>query len=207
MTLEQNSECSNAPEAYSTARHQHGAARQPRHQRPTRSAEAASREERIPRAADFESALAKAYASAHDPKMATRTWREVMAEMASDGRDSTQMRCRRAMNSKAFDSIRDKNLIATTSDDLFSVMRGGMNSVNPTICAAFTTSPSILASSRGRSSPRVRGRKSFPPAVAPSRKRSTKKSSPPKPIPSAALKTTFVEFSWLPRVFFGECYL
>lgn len=75
-------------------------------------------------------ALAKAYASAHDPKMATRTWREVMAEMASHGRDSTQQRCRRAMNSKAFDSIRDKNLIATTSDDLLSVMRGGMNSVN-----------------------------------------------------------------------------
>ena len=34
------------------------------------------------------------------------------------------------MNSKAFDSIRDKNLIATTSDDLLTVMRGGMNSVN-----------------------------------------------------------------------------
>ena len=75
-------------------------------------------------------ALAKAYASAHDPKMATRTWREVMAEMASHGRESTQQRCARAMNSKAFDLIRDKNLIATTSDDLLSAMRGKRNSVN-----------------------------------------------------------------------------
>ena len=63
-------------------------------------------------------ALAKAYASAHDPKMATRTWREVMAEMQSHGRASTQQRCRRAMNSKAFDLIRDKNLIAKTSPSI-----------------------------------------------------------------------------------------
>ena len=75
-------------------------------------------------------ALAKAYASAHDPKMATRAWREVMAEMQSHGRASTQQRCRRAMNSRAFDAIRDKNLIATTSDDLLSAMRGDRNSVN-----------------------------------------------------------------------------
>ena len=31
-------------------------------------------------------ALARAYATAHDPKMATRTWRDVMAEMSSHGK-------------------------------------------------------------------------------------------------------------------------
>lgn len=67
-------------------------------------------------------ALARVYASAHDPKMASRTWREVMAEMASHGKASTQERCTRAMNSKAFEAIRDKGLIATTSDDLLCIM-------------------------------------------------------------------------------------
>jgi integrase len=72
-------------------------------------------------------ALARAYASAHDPKMATRTWRDVMAEMASHGKATTQERCQRAMDSKTLDLIRDKTLLATTSDDLLSVMRAGRN--------------------------------------------------------------------------------
>lgn len=75
-------------------------------------------------------ALARAYASAHDPKMGSRTWRIVMEEMASHGKASTQERCKRAMNSKTLNLIRDKALIATTSDDLLSVMRAGRNSAN-----------------------------------------------------------------------------
>jgi integrase len=75
-------------------------------------------------------ALARAYATAHDPKMATRTWRDVMAETSSHGRESTQQRCRRAMNSKSLDLIRDKTLLATTSDDLLTVMHAGRNSTN-----------------------------------------------------------------------------
>jgi integrase len=75
-------------------------------------------------------ALAKAYASAHDPKMATRTWRDVMAEMTSHGKASTQERCGRAMSSKSLDFIRDKALIATTSEDLLCVMHTGRNSTN-----------------------------------------------------------------------------
>ena len=75
-------------------------------------------------------ALATAYATAHDPKMATRTWRDVMAEMASHGKASTQERCGRAMNSKSLDLIRDKTLLATTSDDMLTVMRAGRNTTN-----------------------------------------------------------------------------
>jgi integrase len=75
-------------------------------------------------------ALARAYASAHDPKMATRTWRDVMAEMASHGKASTQERCARAMNSKSLDLIRDTTLLATTSDDLLCVMRAGRNATH-----------------------------------------------------------------------------
>jgi integrase len=75
-------------------------------------------------------ALARAYATAHDPKMATRTWRDVMAEMTSHGKASTQERCGRAMNSKSLDLIRDKTLLATTSDDLLTVMHAGRNTTN-----------------------------------------------------------------------------
>ncbi len=75
-------------------------------------------------------ALARAYATAHDPKMATRAWRDVMGEMASHGRVSTRERCRRAMNGKNLNLIRAKTLIATTSDDLLTVMHGGGNATN-----------------------------------------------------------------------------
>jgi integrase len=75
-------------------------------------------------------ALARAYATAHDPKMSTRTWRDVMVEMASHGKPSTQERCWRAMNSKSLNLIRNKTLLATTSDDLLAVMHAGRNTTN-----------------------------------------------------------------------------
>jgi integrase len=75
-------------------------------------------------------ALAKAYASAHDPKMSQRTWQNVMDEMASHGRPSTQLRCKCACGSKLFDSIRDKALIATTGEDLLNIMKVGGPSTN-----------------------------------------------------------------------------
>ena len=75
-------------------------------------------------------ALARAYASAHDPKMSTRTWSDVMSEMALHGKASTQERCSRAMKSRSLDAIREKTLLATTSDDLLSVMRAGRNTTN-----------------------------------------------------------------------------
>ena len=75
-------------------------------------------------------ALARAYATAHDPKMSTRTWRDVMTEMASHGKASTQERCARAMNSKSLDLIRNKTLLATTSDDMLTVMHAGKNTTN-----------------------------------------------------------------------------
>lgn len=75
-------------------------------------------------------AHARAYASAHDPKMATRLWRDVMSEMASHGKASTRERCSRDMNSKRLNPIRDRALIATTSEELLSVMRDGRSSTN-----------------------------------------------------------------------------
>ncbi len=45
-------------------------------------------------------AMAKAYALAHDPKLASRTWQDVIKEMMADGKPETQERCLRAMQSR-----------------------------------------------------------------------------------------------------------
>ena len=62
--------------------------------------------------------VARAYLSAHDAKMNTRTWIAVMREMGTHGIASTQERCARTLCSKAFDSIRHKPLIQTTAEGL-----------------------------------------------------------------------------------------
>src|SRR5665213_1971779 len=75
-------------------------------------------------------AMAKAYASAHDPRLASRTWLDVIKEMMTHGKESTQERCFRATQSRPFDAIRNKPLIATTSEDLLNVMHLGGHATN-----------------------------------------------------------------------------
>jgi integrase len=72
-------------------------------------------------------ALAKVYATAHDPNMATRTWQQVMDELATHGKESSQQRTRRATSSKTFDLLRNKPLMETTSQDLLAVNHAGGN--------------------------------------------------------------------------------
>jgi integrase len=74
-------------------------------------------------------ALARTYLTAHDPKMVTRTWSEVMAEMATHGIPSTQQRCSRAFRSKAYDRLRNKPLVETTADHLLAVLHSNGNCV------------------------------------------------------------------------------
>jgi hypothetical protein len=73
--------------------------------------------------------LARTYLAAHDPKMVTRTWREVMDEMATHGIPATQERCCRAFCSRAYDSIRHKPLVQTTAADLLAIMHANGNCV------------------------------------------------------------------------------
>jgi integrase len=73
--------------------------------------------------------LARTYLAAHDPKMVTRTWREVMTEMATHGIPSTQERCSRAFSSKAYDPLRHKPLVQTTADNLLTVLHANGNCV------------------------------------------------------------------------------
>jgi integrase len=73
--------------------------------------------------------LARTYLAAHDPKMVTRTWREVMDEMATHGIPATQERSSRAFCTKAYDSIRYKPLVQTTAADLLAIMHANGNCV------------------------------------------------------------------------------
>ena len=61
-------------------------------------------------------ALGRAYLSAHDPQMVSRTWQGVMDEMATHGIASTKIRCARSFRSKAFNPIRNKTLVETNGD-------------------------------------------------------------------------------------------
>lgn len=74
--------------------------------------------------------LARAYLAAHDPTMATRTWQEVMNEMATHGIPTTQERCARGFRSKAYDLIRNKPLAQTTAAELLAILHANGNCVS-----------------------------------------------------------------------------
>jgi integrase len=67
-------------------------------------------------------ALGRAYLSALEPKVATRTWQLVMEEFCQKGKESSRVRRQRAVKSPAFNSLRKKLLIETTQDDLRVVL-------------------------------------------------------------------------------------
>lgn len=69
--------------------------------------------------------IAKAYLVGSDSKLVERTWRFVLDEFCSRGKESTRRRNLRAAQSKTLDLIRDKKLIETTADDLRAVMKAG----------------------------------------------------------------------------------
>ena len=74
--------------------------------------------------------LGKVYLAGHDPKLTTRTWAEVMDQLASHGKEKSQKRCRREMDSKPFDLIRGKKIVETSGDDLRAVLHAGKAATN-----------------------------------------------------------------------------
>jgi integrase len=74
--------------------------------------------------------LGRVYLRAADPKLASRTWQTAMNELSSHGQEATQERCKREMNSKAFDSIRKKTIIETTAEELKAVLKRGGGATN-----------------------------------------------------------------------------
>lgn len=75
-------------------------------------------------------AIGMAYLTASDPEISTRTWSDVIAFVQKRGKQTTQDRCRRALNRSAFNSIRQKRLVETVSSDFLKVLSDGKQSTN-----------------------------------------------------------------------------
>jgi integrase len=73
--------------------------------------------------------IARAYLMAGDPAFMRRTWQNVMDEIQTHGRESTQVRYMRGMKSPAFDSLRNRKLLETTAEDLLVTLRHPQMSV------------------------------------------------------------------------------
>jgi integrase len=74
--------------------------------------------------------IGMAYLSAVDPKLVTRTWDDVMADIILDKEGPTLHRWKIAIKDDAFDRIRKKVVVATISDDFMAVLRAGTVSTN-----------------------------------------------------------------------------
>lgn len=83
-----------------------------------------------PRQSALNLSIARAYLAGVDPNLLERTWKKVMMECCSKGRDTTRRRNERAFRGKPFDQICDKKLLETTGDDLRAVIKAGGSFTN-----------------------------------------------------------------------------
>ena len=73
--------------------------------------------------------LARAYLTASDPAFVERTWQAVMEQLQARGKDSSRERYASVFQSPAFDGLRHKKLLETTTDDFFAVFKDGKVSI------------------------------------------------------------------------------
>jgi hypothetical protein len=74
--------------------------------------------------------IARAYLSASDPKLITRTWQEVMETLVAHKRGTNQARWLRAINDRNFDTLRKVPLIETRADHFLNVLEDKKVSTN-----------------------------------------------------------------------------
>lgn len=74
--------------------------------------------------------IGMAYLSAVDPKLVTRTWSDVMADIILDKEGPTLHRWKTAIKDPALDTIREKIVVMTIADDFLGVLRAGTVSTN-----------------------------------------------------------------------------
>src|ERR1017187_3339017 len=73
--------------------------------------------------------LARAYLTASDPAFVERTWQTVMAQLQARGKDSSRQRYATVFKSSAFDGLRNKRLMETTTDDFLAMFKDGKVSI------------------------------------------------------------------------------
>jgi hypothetical protein len=74
--------------------------------------------------------LAKVYLNATDPKLATRTWQEVMENIAAKKKDETRRRWEVAIKDKNFDCIRKLPVAETRPEHFDKALADGKVSTN-----------------------------------------------------------------------------
>lgn len=74
--------------------------------------------------------LARVYLQHSDPAFSSRTWQQVMDDVASMKKDRTQIRWRSAMRSKPFNRIRQLPLIETRPEHFLATLESGTVSTN-----------------------------------------------------------------------------
>ena len=74
--------------------------------------------------------IARTYLTATDPEIAKRTWQAPMDEMTRTKTGPTLIRCKRAMQDKAFDLIRDMPILETNSVHFLKVLEAGSVATN-----------------------------------------------------------------------------
>ncbi len=74
--------------------------------------------------------IAQVYLQHSDPTLTARTWQHVMEQISSTKTGNTQERWQYAMRDKAFDTIRNRKLIETTSAQFLAVLKQGSVSTN-----------------------------------------------------------------------------
>ncbi len=74
--------------------------------------------------------IAQVYLQHGDPAMSARTWQHVMEQIISTKTDNTRERWQYASRDKAFDLIRHRKLVETSSEHFFDVLKSGSVSTN-----------------------------------------------------------------------------
>jgi hypothetical protein len=74
--------------------------------------------------------IAQVYLQHGDPALVTRTWQDVMTQITATKTGSTQRRWQVASRDEAFDSIRTRKLIETTSEHFVAVLNSGAVATN-----------------------------------------------------------------------------
>ena len=73
--------------------------------------------------------LARAYLTASDPAFVERTWQNVMDQLQARGKDASRERYANVFKSPAFDGLRHKRLLETTTDDFLALFKDGKVSI------------------------------------------------------------------------------
>jgi len=74
--------------------------------------------------------IAQVYLQHSDPSVATRTWQQVMEAIVAKKHGSTQARWQCAIRDKAFDLIRHRKVVETTSEQFLAVLQAGTVATN-----------------------------------------------------------------------------